>query len=358
MKIIFVCGGTSGHINPALNIANYIRNKDKNAKILFVGSNKGMECDLVKKEGFDFKGITVSGFARKLNISFIIKNVNSIKNLFVSSFQSRKILKEFKPDMCVGTGGYVTGAFLFQAFFMKIPFLIQEQNAIPGLTTKLLSRFAKYVLLGNDDAKKYIKSKNCIYTGNPIKNINIDLNKYQMREKLNVKSGVPVILSFGGSLGAKLINKVILDVMKTGKYFHIHSCGKNNREFYKLATNMNLQNVKIEEYIYDIEQFMILSDIVICRAGAMTLSELASIAKKAIIIPSPNVTNNHQLHNALSYAKRFNASVIEEKNLNKNTLIKEIDHLLKNNTKVAKKENKACKKVFDIILKLSSKLTL
>lgn len=351
MKIIFVCGGTSGHIKPAINIANYLKEKENSTKILFVGSNSGMECELVKKEGFDFKGITVSGFARKLDVSFIIKNINSIKNLFVSSFQSRKILKEFKPDICVGTGGYVTGAFLFQAYLMKIPFLIQEQNAIPGLTTKLLSRFANHVLLGNDDAKKYIKSENCIYTRNPIKDIKVNFNEHQMREKLNIKSGTPVILSFGGSLGAKLINEIILDVIKTGKYFHVHSCGKNNREFYKFATSMNLKNAKIEEYIYNIEKFMILSDIIICRAGAMTLSELASIAKKAIIIPSPNVTNNHQLHNARSYAKKFNASIIEEKDLNKNTLIKEIDKLLKNNTKKAKEENKACEKIFDIISK-------
>ena len=152
MKIIFVCGGTSGHINPAINIANYLCAKDKNSKILFVGSNNKMECELVKKEGFDFRGITTSGFARKLDVHFIPRNINSIKNLFISSFQSRKILKEFKPDICIGTGGYVTGAFLIQASLMKIPFLIQEQNAIPGLTTKLLSKFARYVLLGNDVA--------------------------------------------------------------------------------------------------------------------------------------------------------------------------------------------------------------
>ena len=207
MRIIFVAGGTSGHINPAINIANYIREKNKDIEILFVGSKVGLEVDLVKKENFNFRGITVSGFSRKINLDSFFKNVKSIKNIFVSSIESRKIIKEFKPDICIGTGGYVTGAFLLQASLMKIPFFIQEQNAIPGFTTKILSKRAKFVLLGNQDAQHYIKTNNCVYTGNPIKNNLKKLSKENAKNILNIKSNLPIILSFGGSLGSNLINK-------------------------------------------------------------------------------------------------------------------------------------------------------
>lgn len=350
MRIIFVAGGTSGHINPAINIANYIRDKNKDIEILFVGSKVGLEVDLVKKENFNFRGITVSGFSRKINLDSFFKNIKSIKNIFVSSIESRKIIKEFKPDICIGTGGYVTGAFLLQASLMKIPFFIQEQNAIPGFTTKILSKRAKFVLLGNQDAQNYIKTNNCVYTGNPIKNNFKRLSKENAKNILNIKSNLPIILSFGGSLGSNLINNVILEVIKTNKYFHIHSSGKNNKKFNEILNKMNLKNARVSEYIYNIEECMMAADIVICRAGAMTLSELSSFGKKAILIPSPNVTNNHQFHNALSYTKKFKSSVIEEKNLTAEILIKEIDKLLIEEHETNEScENIACEKIYNML---------
>ena len=350
MRIIFVAGGTSGHINPAINIANYIREKNKDIEILFVGSKVGLEVDLVKKENFNFRGITVSGFSRKVNLDSFFKNVKSIKNIFVSSIESRKIIKEFKPDICIGTGGYVTGAFLLQASLMKIPFFIQEQNAIPGFTTKILSKRAKFVLLGNQDAQNYIKTNNCVYTGNPIKNNFKRLSQENAKNILNIKSNLPIILSFGGSLGSNLINNVILEVIKTNKYFHIHSSGKNNKRFNEILNRMNLKNARVSEYIYNIEECMMAADIVICRAGAMTLSELSSFGKKAILIPSPNVTNNHQFHNALSYTKKFKSSVIEEKNLTAEILIKEIDKLLIEEHETNESgENIACEKIYNML---------
>ena len=350
MRIIFVAGGTSGHINPAINIANYIRDKNKDIEILFVGSKVGLEVDLVKKENFNFRGITVSGFSRKINLDSFFKNIKSIKNIFVSSIESRKIIKEFKPDICIGTGGYVTGAFLLQASLMKIPFFIQEQNAIPGFTTKILSKRAKFVLLGNQDAQHYIKTNNCVYTGNPIKNNLKKLSKENAKNILNIKSNLPIILSFGGSLGSNLINNVILEVIKTNKYFHIHSSGKNNKRFNEILNKMNLKNAQVNEYIYNIEECMMAADIVICRAGAMTLSELSSFGKKAILIPSPNVTNNHQYHNAVSYTKKFKSSVIEEKNLTPEVLIKEVDKLLINESETNEfHENIACETIYNML---------
>ena len=350
MRIIFVAGGTSGHINPAINIANYIRLQNKNVEILFVGSKSGLEVDLVRNENFNFKGITVSGFSRKLDFKSFLKNIRSIKNIFISSMESRKILKEFKPDVCIGTGGYVTGAFLLQASFMKIPFFIQEQNAIPGFTTKILSKRAKFVLLGNNDAKKYIKTDNCIYTGNPIKDKFSNAKKENIQNIIDERNNLPIILSFGGSLGANLINQVILEVIKMNKYFHIHSSGKNNKNFNEELNKMKLKNAYISEYIYNMQEFMNVADIVICRSGAMTLSELSSLGKKAILIPSPNVTNNHQYYNALSYTKKFKSSIIEEKNLTPEKLTSEIDKLLsERNENAIVDQNNACEQICNLL---------
>ena len=345
MRVILVGGGTSGHINPALNIAEYIKNNDKNAEILYVGSKKGIEVEMVKKFGLDFAGITVSGFSRKHDFEAAKKNIVAIKNIIISSFESRKILKKFKPDICIGTGGYVMGAFLYSAYMSGIPYIIQEQNSIPGLTTKLLSKNAKAIFLGNEDAKKYIKNKNCIVSGNPIKSNFCNMSKEEARKNLGISNDLPIILSFGGSLGSPVINNIVLEVMKSNKYNHIHGYGKNNKDF---AEKTNLKDHPlVQEYIYNMPECMAACDLIICRSGAMTLSELATLGKPAILIPSPNVTNNHQLYNALSYSKKFVASVIEEKNLTKELLIQTIDDLL-NKTSVSENNN-ACEVIYNFL---------
>ena len=347
MKLILVGGGTSGHINPALNIAEYIKKNDKNTKILYVGSKNGMEVKMVEKAGLDFKGITVSGFSRKFNFKGIIKNVISIKNIFVSSFESKKILKEFKPDICLGTGGYVMGTFLSQAYLMKIPFVLQEQNAIPGLTSKFLSKYAQTVFLGSKLAAKYLRTDKFIITGNPIKNNFSGINKDEAKKKLGITNDLPIILSFGGSLGSEVINDIMLEIMKLKKYNHIHGYGKNNKNFKKKMYNLDIKNIK--EYLDNIDVCMVACDLIICRAGAMTLSELATLGKPAILIPSPNVTNNHQFINATAYSKKFKASVIEEKNLNAQKLESEISKLLNSSEKIVPEKNNACEQIYKFL---------
>ena len=344
MRIILVGGGTSGHINPALNIAEYIKKNDKNMKILYVGSKTGIEVEMAKKAGLDFKGITVSGFSRKFDFSGIKKNIMSIKNIFVSSFESKKILKEFKPNICLGTGGYVMGAFLFQAYLIKIPFVLQEQNAVPGFTSKFLSKYAQTVFLGNKLAAKYLRTDKFIVTGNPIKNNFLNINQDEAKKKLGITNKLPVILSFGGSLGSEVINNIMLEIIKSKKYNHIHGYGKNNKYFKKKLYNLDLKNIK--EYLDNIDVCMAACDLVICRAGAMTLSELATIGKPAILIPSPNVTNNHQVLNAIAYSKKFKASVIEEKNLTVQKLNSEISRLLNSNGKIIPENNNACEQIY------------
>ena len=347
MKLILVGGGTSGHINPALNIAEYIKKNDKNAKILYVGSKNGMEVKMVEKAGLDFKGITVSGFSRKFNFKGIIKNVISIKNIFVSSFESKKILKEFKPDICLGTGGYAMGTFLSQAYLMKIPFVLQEQNVIPGLTSKFLSKYAQTVFLGSKLAAKYLRTDKFIITGNPIKNNFAEISKDEAKKRLGITNDSPVILSFGGSLGSEVINNVILEIIKLKKYNHIHGYGKNNKNFKKELHNLDIKNIK--EYLDNIDVCMAACDLIICRAGAMTLSELATLGKPAILIPSPNVTNNHQFVNATAYSKKFKASVIEEEDLNAQKLESEISKLLNSSEKIMSEKNNACEQIYNFL---------
>ena len=347
MRIILVGGGTSGHINPALNIAEYIREMDKNAEILYVGSRSGTEENLAKKSNLNFHGITVSGFSRKISFEALSKNFHTIRNTVISSFESKQILKDFKPDICVGTGGYVMGAFLYQASLCNIPFVIQEQNAIPGFTTKILAKHARAVLLGSDDAKKYFNGANCIVTGNPVKNNFANISKEEAKNKLGISNNLPTILSFGGSLGAPAINNVILDLMKMNKYNHIHGYGRNNKKF---EDNIKImKNHNIREYIYNMDECMVACDVVICRAGAMTLSELAILGKPAILIPSPHVANNHQFYNALSYSKKFTASVVNEKDLDSEKLSIEIDRLLKFRQENRVEKSLSCEKIYKVL---------
>ncbi|MDR1240872.1 MAG: UDP-N-acetylglucosamine--N-acetylmuramyl-(pentapeptide) pyrophosphoryl-undecaprenol N-acetylglucosamine transferase [Oscillospiraceae bacterium] len=367
MKIIFVGGGTSGHINPALNIANYIRKIEPDSKILYVGSKNGIEKKMAKEEGFEFKGITTSGFSRSFSLNSFKKNIITIFNIFKSAKESKKILNEFLPDVCLGTGGYVCGSFLKQASKMGIPFFLQEQNSIPGLTTKILSKKAKKIFLGSCEAKKYLPGSNCVFTGNPIRSdffyfarnkINSNLFncleiKEIARKILCLNNSETIILSFGGSLGAPAINNVILEVMKTKKYTHVHGYGRNNKSFIENfeKLNINKNKIKIAEYIKNMNIYMAASDLVICRAGAMTLSELTAVCKPAILVPSPNVAENHQFYNAVDYAKNNIASVIEESKISGKILIQEIEKNLKKNFLGDKlfKINNTCEKIYKII---------
>jgi len=350
MKIIFSGGGTAGHINPALAIADYVRIHDPSAEILYVGSKGGMEEQLVSNAGFKFEGIKVSGFRRDLSLQSIKHNTITVKRIFTSLHESKKILKSFKPDICVGTGGYVSGPILNAAHSMKIPIIIHEQNAFPGVTTKILSKKAKWVMLAVGDAQKYIKdSANIVITGNPVRKEIISTDKDYAREVLHLDDR-PVILSFGGSLGAQSINKAIADLLvdsaKTDKFQHIHAYGKFGQWFKGLVTQkgVNLpdhKNFRIHEYINNMPICLAAADLVICRAGAITISELQAQGKASILIPSPNVAENHQYHNAMALVKNQAASIIEEKKLTGESLIKTVKYMLADKAKLEQYSKRA-----------------
>lgn len=337
MKIILAGGGTAGHINPAIAIANCVKKNNRDVEILYVGSRGGMEERLVPKAGLDFRGITVSGFQRKLNFDAIKKNAMTLKNLLTSWVESKKILREFKPDLCIGTGGYVSGPILKEACREKIPIIIHEQNAYPGLTTKLLSKSADCVMLASEAAKKYLPEKcNIVVTGNPIRKSLIDASKTVSREKLKLDPR-PVILSFGGSLGARKINEAVIELMcytaKNDKFQHLHAYGQYGKWFPEKLEKLGVdplrhKNFHITEYISNMDECLAAADLVICRAGAITLSELQAQGKPAILIPSPNVAENHQYHNAMALVNAGAAEIIEEKDLSGEKLISLVEKML------------------------------
>lgn len=343
MRILLAGGGTAGHINPALAIAGFIRGKDKNAEILFVGNKGGMEETLVPKAGFDMKFIHISGFQRRLTPAAMKENVLTLKRTFDSSRESKKIIEEFKPDICVGTGGYVSGPVLRTAAKMGIPTVIHEQNAYPGITNKMLAKNANKVMLAVKDAEKYFdKKSNCVVTGNPVRREIIEADKYTARKELGLDER-PVVLSFGGSLGAKKINEGMAGLIarsgKDGEYQHIHGYGRNGLWFpdYIKERGVDVRkcpNLDVREYIDNMATCMAAADLVISRAGAITLSEIQALGKPAILIPSPNVAENHQYHNAMALVNNRAAEIIEEKDLTEELVIEKADSLLKDKDKL------------------------
>ncbi len=343
MRILLAGGGTAGHINPALAIAGFIRGKDKNAEILFVGNKGGMEETLVPKAGFDMKFIHISGFQRRLTPAAMKENVLTLKRTFDSSRESKKIIEEFKPDICVGTGGYVSGPVLRTAAKMGIPTVIHEQNAYPGITNKMLAKNADKVMLAVKDAEKYFdKKSNCVVTGNPVRREIIEADKYTARKELGLDER-PVVLSFGGSLGAKKINEGMAGLIarsgKDGEYQHIHGYGRNGLWFpdYIRERGVDVRkcpNLDVREYIDNMATCMAAADLVISRAGAITLSEIQALGKPAILIPSPNVAENHQYHNAMALVNNRAAEIIEEKDLTEELVIEKADSLLKDKDKL------------------------
>lgn len=341
MRIIFAGGGTAGHINPALAVAGYIKSKDEDVEILYVGAVNSMEEKLAKKAGFKFKGIIISGFSRKISFNSLKKNIVTIKRIFTSSIESKKIIKEFKPDICMGTGGYVSGPVLKTAHKMGIPIIIHEQNAYPGIANKMLSKYAEKVMLASKEAKKYFNKKcDIVITGNPVRTEVIEADEKLCKEKLNLDSR-PLVLSFGGSLGARKINEAVADLIentcKDDKYYHIHAYGKYGAWFNDLLKQRGIdikrhKNLDIREFIEDMDVCLAAADIVICRAGAITLSELQVKGKVAILIPSPNVAENHQYYNAMDMVNNDAAVIIEEKDLEEKCLVDKVDKILNDKT--------------------------
>lgn len=344
MRILFTGGGTAGHINPALAAAGYLKQKDPDTEILYVGNKGGMEERLVANAGYPMRTIHISGFQRKLSVKNLVRNAQTVIKIFTSSVEARKIIKDFKPDVCVGTGGYVSGPVIREAAKLGVPCVIHESNAYPGVTTKMLAKSVKTVMLAVPDAKKYFDSSvNCVVTGNPVRGEILAAQREASRKALGLDER-PVVLSFGGSLGASAVNRaaahMLVQSAKEKKYQHIHGYGRHDENFLNdlralgFDQNANPQ-IRLLEYIDNMPQCLAAADLVIGRAGAMTLTEIEAKAKASVLIPSPNVAENHQYHNAMALASRGAAELIEEKNLTGEALWNTVNQILSDPKKLA-----------------------
>lgn len=340
MHILFAGGGTAGHINPALAVAGYIREKHPQAHISYIGTPDKLESKLVPEMGYNFRTISVAGFQRKLTLENIGKNISAAAKAVTSSINAKKILKEIDPDVVIGTGGYVSGPVLREAAKLGIKTAIHEQNAYPGITTKMLAPNVDAVMLAMPEAEKYLKlNKKPFITGNPVRSELLRITRKEARAKLGLDDK-PMILSFGGSLGAMRVNEAVAGLIKwhnnTDKFYHIHATGKSGYENF-LADLKDIElsdNIDIREYISDMDVCMAAADLIICRAGAITLSELLACGKPAILIPSPYVAENHQYHNAMTLKRIGAAEIIEEKDLTQDKLIEVVGNLIENKPKL------------------------
>lgn len=365
MRVIFAAGGTAGHINPALAIADKMKQVFPETEILFIGTPNGMESRLVTKAGYAFKGVEMSGFQRDFSPKSIVRNVKAAYCYLISAKKAvRKIIKEFKPELAIGTGGYVTGTVLRQAVALGIKTVTHESNSYPGAATKLLSDKADKVLLATEDAKKYLKDpKRCIVTGNPLRtNIPIEERK-AARERLGL-SDCFTVLSFGGSLGANKITEAVAELIaweqKTGEINHIHSYGGKNRDLFLNAlkeanVREDKQHLIFKEYIDNMYTCMCAADLIISRAGAMTITELTEIGRPSVLVPYPAAAENHQYYNAMTLVNENAAVLIEDKNLTKAKLVDEVSKLYFDTARLRLMEQNAAKmrkaNAADIILK-------
>ena len=346
MNIVFVAGGTGGHINPAIAIAGKVQERRPDAKISFIGNRNGMEATLVPKAGYKFYPIDVAGFQRKLTLKNIKRNIDAVYKVFLSSSQSAKLLKELNPDIVVGTGGYTCGPVLRKAHKLGIKTATHEQNAFPGVTTKMLCKYVDEIMVAMPEAVSRLpENRKYTVTGNPVRASIINTTKEQARRALGLDDR-PMILSLGGSLGARAVNEAVADVLaahaNTKKYYHFHAIGKYGMSFMpelirsKGVDYENLDNLRITEYIYDMDLCMAAADLVINRAGASTISELQVQGKPSILIPSPNVVENHQFFNAKTLADKGAAIIVEEKDLSTNVLTEKVLSLIEDKEALAK----------------------
>ncbi len=322
-RVIFTCGGTAGHVNPAIALAQLALEKNPEAQVLFVGAERGLEKDLIPKAGYDFQTVHISSFHRSFKPAEIKHNLISVGNLIRAPGEAKAILRAFRPDAVVGTGGYASYPLVKAAARMKIPTAVHESNAVPGLTTQMLENYADRIMVGFESCRRhYRRPEKVVVTGTPVRGDFFSMTKQEAKRALNMDDGRPLIVSFWGSLGASGMNRQMADflALEAAKqpFYHIHGAGKQGcpimleilrEKGVDLGAHPSLQ---LREYIYDMAPVMRAADLVICRAGASTISELTALGTPALMVPSPYVTNNHQEKNARALEEHGGAVVLLE----------------------------------------------
>ena len=322
MKFILTCGGTAGHINPALAVAGRLRELMPDCEILFIGAEGKMEMELVPREGYKIEPLKITNISRGHSLEAIIHNLDTLKNVAVSTREAKRIMREFKPDVVIGTGGYVCYPVLMAASELKIPTAVHESNAVPGLTTKLLAERVDQVMVGVEESRgAYHHPEKVEVTGTPVRGEFAAYSKALAKRELGLDPDEPLVVSVWGSLGAAHMNKImseLITMMDDSRPFRlIHSVGTRYFEDFMSALRQRAPDfarfgADVRKYIYDMPRVMAAADLILCRAGASTLSELAYMGKPVIIVPSPNVTNNHQEKNARVLEKAGGAKVFLE----------------------------------------------
>lgn len=353
MKAIIAAAGTAGHINPGLAIANKIKQEEKDSEIIFIGTTRGLENDLVPRSGYELKTIDAYGLSK--NISF--DNFKKMYKTFKGIGEANKIIEEFKPDVVIGTGGYICGAVVLAAKKHGIPVLLHESNAFPGKAVKMLSKKVDTILVSFEEARERLpNAKKVVYTGTPIK---IKKKEYTLQEKDSIVKQMglsmvkPIVLIFGGSQGAQKINEAILQIIneKLNDIYQIMwATGPKQydtikEELEKNNININyLENMKIVPYIYNMEEVMNISDVIVARSGAMSITEISNLGKPSILIPLPNVSGDHQLYNAKVLENVGAAKIILNDKLNGNNLNNAIKEIVTDKNKMIQMQEKALSK--------------
>jgi len=322
MRIIFTCGGTGGHINPAIAVAKLCQERDPGCEILFMGAEDGMENKLVPREGYRLETLKISNYQRKLTPAAMWHNVTTLIHMAGSMQKARRIIRDFKPDVIVGTGGYASFPALKMGAKLGVPTAVHESNAVPGLTTRMVAKSVDRIMVSFEDSRAhYPDPDKVIVTGTPVRGDFLYTEKAAARKALGLDD-TPLIVSAWGSLGAREMNKKIARFLvreaEDGLFSHVHATGSYGwRWMPALVKELGLDLTKhprldLREYIFNMPQLMAAADLVICRAGAATISEVCASGTPCIMVPSPNVTDNHQEKNARVLEKHGAAVVIRE----------------------------------------------
>lgn len=338
MRFLFTCGGTAGHINPALAIAGRLEELLGHCEILFIGAKGMMETELVPREGYEIREIDITNISRSLSLEGFAHNLVTIKNVAVSIERAKKIMKEFRPDAVVGTGGYVCYPVLTAAAHLHIPTLVHESNAVPGLTTKLLAKHVDRIMVGFEESRSAYPNPDKVYaTGTPVRGRFSCYTQETAKKELGIPNDKPLVVSVWGSLGAAHMNAIMTELipkMKEQADFRlIHAAGSRYydavcEKLAQSAPDRMAFGADVQKYIYDMPRVMAAADLILCRAGASSLAELTYMGKPAIIVPSPNVTNHHQEKNARVLEKAGAARVLLEGEFDAVSLLALIRELL------------------------------
>ena len=329
MRVVISAGGTGGHIYPALSIINKIKEKEPDAKILYVGTTYRMEKDIIPKYGIDYYGIKVRGFDRKISLS----NFKTLKYFIDSVRLMKKKLKEFKPDIVIGVGGFVTGPVIYAAHKMHIKTIIHEQNSILGMSNRFLSKYADVVCISLPDTK--VNAKKVVYTGNPSSEDKVP--SFDKKE-FNLSNNKKLVVIVMGSLGSKVVNEKMKNILPKFNNKNYEVLYVTGNDYYDEFKSMESSNVKVVPFINNLKRVFKKTDLLISRAGATTISEIISFKVPTILVPSPYVTDNHQYKNALNLVEKDSALLVEEKDLEEK-LIDTIDNIIDDKDKLNKIKN-------------------